>query len=145
TLPGRVAGAYPISADIIQSIRRDGPLASAYAFIGVLLLVVLMFRISRNTLFIVGSLLVGVLWMVGMTFALGVKINFINFIAFPITFGIGVDYSVNIMARYVQEGSHDIEGPIRSTGAAVGLCSLTTIIGYSSLLLAKNHGLFLFG
>ncbi|MDX2019340.1 MAG: MMPL family transporter [Deltaproteobacteria bacterium] len=145
TVPARVAGAYPISADIIQSIRRDGPLASAYAFIGVLLLVVLMFRISRNTLFIVGSLLVGVLWMVGLTFALGVKINFINFIAFPITFGIGVDYSVNIMARYVQEGSQDIEGPIRSTGAAVGLCSLTTIIGYSSLLLAKNHGLFLFG
>ena len=25
------------------------------------------------------------------------------------------------------------------------LCSLTTIIGYSSLLLAKNHALFLFG
>jgi predicted RND superfamily exporter protein len=143
--PARVAGAFPISADIIAAIRRDGPLASAYAFLGVLLLVVLMFRISRNTLFIVGSLLVGVTWMLGITFALGVKINFINFIAFPITFGIGVDYAVNIMARYVQEGSRDIEGPIRSTGAAVGLCSLTTIIGYSSLLLAKNHGLFLFG
>ena len=31
---------------------------------------------------------------------LGVKLNFCNFIAFPITFGIGVDYAVNIMARY---------------------------------------------
>jgi len=143
--PGRVAGSLPISSDIIQSIRRDGPLASAYAFVGVLLLVILMFRFSSNTVFIVGSLLVGVLWMVAITFALGVKINFINFIAFPITFGIGVDYSVNIMSRYVQDGSDDIEGPIRSTGAAVGLCSMTTIIGYSSLLLAKNHGLFLFG
>jgi predicted RND superfamily exporter protein len=31
------------------------------------------------------------------------------------------------------------------TGGAVALCSATTIIGYSSLLLAKNRGLFLFG
>ena len=28
---------------------------------------------------------------------------------------------------------------------AVGLCSFTTIVGYSSLLVAKNVGLFLFG
>jgi predicted RND superfamily exporter protein len=34
---------------------------------------------------------------------------------------------------------------VRSTGGAVALCSLTTIIGYSSLLLAKNRALSLFG
>jgi predicted RND superfamily exporter protein len=34
---------------------------------------------------------------------------------------------------------------VRSTGAAVALCSLTTIIGYSSLLMAQNRALFLFG
>jgi uncharacterized protein len=34
---------------------------------------------------------------------------------------------------------------VRSTGAAVALCSLTTIIGYSSLLIARNRALYLFG
>ena len=34
---------------------------------------------------------------------------------------------------------------MRGTGGAVGLCSLTTIVGYSSLLVAQNVGLFLFG
>ena len=34
---------------------------------------------------------------------------------------------------------------MRGTGGAVGLCSFTTIVGYSSLLVAKNVGLFLFG
>ena len=143
--PARVAGGLPLSADIVASIRRDGPLASALAFAGVTLLVVLMFRFRRPGFYVLGALVTGVLWLVGAIFALGVKINFVNFIAFPITFGIGVDYAVNIMSRYVQEGSRDVEGPIRSTGAAVGLCSLTTIIGYSSLLLAQNQGLFLFG
>jgi predicted RND superfamily exporter protein len=141
----RVAGGLPLSADIVASIRRDGPLASALAFAGVALLVVLMFRFRRPGFFVLGALVTGVVWLVGAIFALGVKINFVNFIAFPITFGIGVDYAVNIMSRYVQEGSHDVVGPIQSTGAAVGLCSMTTIIGYSSLLLAQNQGLFLFG
>jgi len=34
---------------------------------------------------------------------------------------------------------------VRTTGGAVTLCSMTTIIGYSSLLLAENQALFLFG
>jgi len=76
---------------------------------------------------------------------LGIKINFINFIAFPITFGIGVDYAVNVMARYLRDGERDVARAIRGTGGAVGLCSMTTIIGYSSLLVAQNVGLFLFG
>jgi predicted RND superfamily exporter protein len=38
-----------------------------------------------------------------------------------------------------------VERVVLSTGGAVALCSLSTVIGYSSLLLAKNHALFLFG
>jgi predicted RND superfamily exporter protein len=34
---------------------------------------------------------------------------------------------------------------VRNTGSAVVLCSLTTIWGYSSLLLAQNRALFSFG
>ena len=43
-----------------------------------------------------------------------------------------------------QEQRRVIEA-IRSTGGAVALCSMTTIIGYGSLLLATNRALFLFG
>jgi predicted RND superfamily exporter protein len=56
-----------------------------------------------------------------------------------------VDYAVNVMARYRQTGSVDVIEAIRSTGGAVAVCSLTTIIGYGSLLLAKNQALFSFG
>ena len=75
----------------------------------------------------------------------GIKINFVNFIAFPITFGIGVDYAVNVMARYLRDGGRSVAAAVRGTGGAVALCSFTTIVGYSSLLVAKNVGLFLFG
>ncbi|MDB5213383.1 MAG: exporters of the superfamily [Myxococcaceae bacterium] len=143
--PARVAGSLPLSADILGSIQRDGAVTSALAFFGVLAVVVLMLRRHSTTLYVIGSLTVGVLWLVAATMVLGVKINFANFIAFPITFGIGVDYSVNVMSRYVQDGRRDVLGTIRATGSAVALCSLTTIIGYSSLLVAENRALFLFG
>jgi predicted RND superfamily exporter protein len=141
----RPAGSIPLSADIISSISRDGPLSTLVALAGVILLVAVIFRFERSTLLIVGSLLLGVLWLTALTLVLKVKVNFCNFIAFPITFGIGVDYSVNVMARYRQTGSRDVIDAIRSTGGAVAVCSLTTIIGYGSLLLAKNQALFLFG
>jgi len=141
----RPAGSIPLSADIIASISRDGPLATLAALAGVVLLVTAIFRFNRSTLLIIGSLLLGVLWLAALTLLFKVKINFCNFIAFPITFGIGVDYSVNVMARYRQTGSRDVIDAIRSTGGAVAVCSLTTIIGYGSLLLAKNQALYLFG
>jgi predicted RND superfamily exporter protein len=142
---GRPAGSIPLTDDIIESISRDAPIASLAAFVGVILIVLLVLRGRRAALYVIGSLFVGVLWLGGATMLLHVKINFCNFVAYPITFGIGVDYSVNVMTRYVQDGERDLNGAVRSTGAAVGLCSLTTIIGYSSLLLAKNRALFLFG
>jgi hypothetical protein len=143
--PARVAGGPPLSADIIQSMRHDGPLASALAFAGVMATVILLFRWGLATPFVLGSLIVGVLWLLAVTMTLGIRINFINFIAFPITFGIGVDYAVNVMARYLRDGGRDIGAAIRGTGGAVALCSITTMLGYSSLLVAQNVGLFLFG
>jgi hypothetical protein len=142
---GRAAGSIPLSDDIIGSISRDAPIASLASFVGVILIVLVILRGRRAALYVIGSLFVGVLWLAGATMLFHVKINFCNFVAYPITFGIGVDYSVNVMTRYVQDGERDLTGAVRSTGAAVGLCSLTTIIGYSSLLLAKNRALYLFG
>ncbi|HEY2369083.1 MAG TPA: MMPL family transporter, partial [Polyangiaceae bacterium] len=142
---GRVAGSIPLTSDILDSIGRDAPIASTASLVGVILVVLVIIRRPKATAYIIGSLLIGVVWLAGATMALGVKINFANFIAFPITFGIGVDYAVNVIARYEQDGETDVRGAIMSTGGAVGLASLTTIIGYSSLLIAKTRALFYFG
>jgi predicted RND superfamily exporter protein len=143
--PGRVAGSLPVSRDILAGIRHDGPIASVVAFLGVVATVLVVFRFTYVSALVIASLCTGVLWLFGALVTLGVRINFANFIAFPITFGIGVDYAVNVMTRYVLDGARDIARAIRSTGGAVVLASCTTIIGYSSLLLAQNRALFLFG
>jgi len=143
--PGRVAGSHALTADILDSIRRDGVVSSAAAFVGVLVMVLALLRGRRSTLLVVASLLLGVLWLGGLMMWTGIRINFANFIAYPITFGIGVDYAVNVASRWELDGAGSMEEAVRTTGGAVVLCSATTIIGYSSLLLAQNRALFLFG
>ncbi len=131
---GRVAGGLALSNDILASVRRDGALASAVAFAGVVLVVVVLLRGTWSTTLVLGSLLLGVLFLAASAMALHIKVNFANFIAYPITFGIGVDYAVNVASRWELEGRRGMDSVIRTTGGAVALCSMTTIIGYSSLL-----------
>ena len=48
---------------------------------------------------VLASLAVGVLWFGGLAGALELRLNMLNFIALPITFGIGVDYATNVFQR----------------------------------------------
>ncbi len=140
-----VAGQLPISADMVLSISNDGPKATAIAFASVILLVIFLFRNTKTILLCLTSLVLGVFWLGGLIFGFDLKVNFLNFIALPITFGIGVDYGVNIFQRYRIEGRGSILNVIRNTGGALMLASLTTIIGYSSLMIASNQAFVSFG
>jgi predicted RND superfamily exporter protein len=143
-----IAGQPPLSADMIYTIARDGPKATGLAFLAVALLVLLAFRNIKLAAPILGALVLGVLWMAGIMAAYDMKVNFLNFIALPITFGIGVDYSVNVIGRYFEDakrGRASIEEALKETGGAVALCSLTTSIGYGSLLVAGSQAFVSFG
>lgn len=140
-----VAGTLTISSDMIEAISHDGPRATLFAFIAVIILVIILFRNFATITQILFALILGVVWLAGIILGFSVKINFLNFIALPITFGIGVDYGVNIFQRYREEGGGNILNIIRNTGGAVALCSFTTITGYTSLLIAGNQGFVSFG
>ena len=95
-------------------------------------------RTSGRSAQVILTLLVGVFWMVGMLALAGFKLNFLNFIALPVTFGIGVDYAVNIVQRDLE--LRDPLEVLRRTGGAVVLCSLTTLLGYLALAARSTTG-----
>lgn len=140
-----VAGQLPVTADMLSAIQADGPKATLFALAAVVLLVVFLFRKLSTVFLTLFGLFLGIIWMTGAIFGFWLKINFLNFIALPITFGIGVDYVVNIFQRYMEEGSANIVAVIKNTGGAVMLASLTTVIGYGSLLIASNQAFVSFG
>jgi len=49
------------------------------------------------------------------------KVNFLDFVALPITIGIGIEYSVNIATRERQEGAGSSRHALATTGGAVFL------------------------
>jgi predicted RND superfamily exporter protein len=139
----RVAGQMVLIADIVQAITSDGLFTGLLSFLGVACITLLVMRSVRDTAWVIGSLSLGVLWMAGAMTLLSLKFNFVNFAVLPITFGIGVDYAVNLYQRYRQAGS--VEEALASSGGAVALCSVTTIIGYATLVTADNQAIQSFG
>jgi predicted RND superfamily exporter protein len=138
-----VTGHLLVSNDIIDAMRRDGPRATAIALGVTLLVVMLAFRSWELSGIAMGSLGLGVALMLGIGAWLGQRLNFTNFIALPITFGIAADYSINVLKRCQSSGNP--RDAVAHTGGAVALCSLTTVIGFGSLLVAQNRALFSFG
>jgi uncharacterized protein len=128
---------------MLRSILRDGPLATSLAFSGLLILLFFVVRPWKSALLVVVSVGLGVAWMIGTAGLFGVRITFLNFIAIPITLGVGVEYALNMVARMDQET--DVPRAVATTGAAVVLCSWTTIVGYGSLLAAHSQALRGFG
>ncbi|TMB33561.1 MAG: hypothetical protein E6J62_11045 [Deltaproteobacteria bacterium] len=137
-------GENVIFADLLTDIEAEGPRTTLFSFLGVCILVFLFFRNVRTSVEIVGSLFIGVVLMGGVAAAVGLKINFFNFIVFPITFGIAVDYGANVVAR-IRERRGDVLLSLSEVGPAVALCSWTSIVGYGSLLFSLNRALRSFG
>lgn len=133
-----------IFAEILKSMRKDGPMLSAVAFGAVALVVVIASRNLRTAAAVLLSLLLGVVWLAGATAYFGERINYVNFIAYPITFGIGSEYPFNIADRTRLLGGNVREAVVRSAGAVM-LCSFTTTVGYASLLYSDFQSLVSFG
>ncbi|MFB6211541.1 MAG: RND family transporter [Halobacteriales archaeon] len=82
--------------------------------------------------------------------AFGIKFNAINGTILAITIGLGIDYSVHIVHRFIDEyGDRDLSSALRrtvvGTGGALTGSMLTTVFGVGVLALALNPAVGVFG
>lgn len=134
-----------IFTDILGDVSKEGPLVTLICFLAVGGFIWIGFRRLKEFFFVYLFLTFGLLAFIAALYFFGIKLNFFNFITIPITIGIGVDYAINLYYRYKVDGERSIESALASTGSAVFLCSWTTIIGYGSMLWAKNQAMASFG
>ena len=140
-----LGGASFVFADVIDAVLTDGPRATLAAIAGAVLIVLLVVGRNRHAMISIACGLAGTIVMLAVGAILGLRVNFLDFVALPITIGIGIEYSVNIATRERQEGPGRGRAALATTGGAVFLCSYTTIVGYGSLLLSQNLGIHSFG
>lgn len=134
----------PVTFVAFGKLLRDGLEASAiYATVAVLVLLFIDFRTIRGTLLALFPLALGLVWMVGGMNALGIGYNFANVIAIPLILGIGIDSGVHVVHRWLR-GTPPADLPA-TTGKAVLVSSLTTIVGFGALMSSDHRGMWSLG
>ena len=139
------SGTSVIFSDIVESIERDGPRVTGIAALGLIVMVLVLVGPNRRAVAVLLGTAGGTLLMVATCALLGLKVNFLDFVALPITLGLGIDYAINIAHRHDHEDTPDPLQTLQTSGSAVFVCSLTTIIGYGSLLISDNLAIRGFG
>jgi hypothetical protein len=143
------SGELVVFADVLRAVRRDAKRLTLASALLVLVVLVLATRRLGTSLRVGVTLLASVAIMLGVAAVLGQKLNFFNFVALPTTFGIGIDYAINIEERIRAARSTgqrgEIAGAVAEAGPAVVLASLTSMLGYGSLVIADSRALASFG
>jgi predicted RND superfamily exporter protein len=134
----RGSGSAVILSDMLRSVVRDVPRAVSLSLALTLVMLLVAFRKGRHLPSVLFALAVGCGGVACYLYFADVKLNFLNFAALPITFGIGADYAVNVAQRYDADRGTDIVKVLRTSGGAVVLCSLTTMLGYFALVGSHN-------
>lgn len=134
----------PIQVYESSNLMRESFTRIAWmSLVAVAVLVYLDFLSLTALFFVMTPLIMGVLWMVSIMGMFGLHLNLANFFAIPILIGIGVDNAVHLYHRYQEDG--DVERAIYTTGTTLTLTTLTTGVGFGSLIFASHKGLASFG
>jgi len=130
-----ISGTSRMMLDFLDLIAKDGRNGMIVAFVIILMLLLITFRGPLGLLAMI-PLIVGGLLMLGMMALLGMKYNFMNFMAIPVILGIGIDDGVHALHRFQEEGAGDgdrVYNAFRFVGRAILLTTITTMIGFGSL------------
>lgn len=137
----RATGLPPIFNALMDEIGEDGKLATKLALVVIFFVLLIDFRSIKKVILAMIPLVVGVVWMVGAMEILGLQITLLNIMTIPMIIGIGIDDGVHIVHRYQIEGRNAHKPVFASTGRAILLTSITTMLGFGSLWFATYRGL----
>lgn len=115
--------------------------AAWYALAVVLVLLYLDLRSVRYTLFAVSPVLFGMVCTFGIMGFFGIPLNSANMIVLPLILGIGIDDGVHIVHDFRLQHSSGAYRLTPSVSMSVILTSLTTIMGFGTLMIAQHRGL----
>ncbi|MFQ5767449.1 MAG: RND family transporter, partial [Acidobacteriota bacterium] len=140
-LPGvNTIGVASLGRELKRLVKEGAIEATALAMGLVLILLWIHFRRLLYVVLTAVPLILGEMGAIGGMSLLGIHLNLVNMGVVPIILGIGIDDGIHILHRFLGQGRQDIEGVFRFAGRAVVITSLTTIVGFGSLVFASYRG-----
>lgn len=136
-----VASAVALGADMKRlasgDLERLG--AAALGLVGLVVLFSFRGRVGSALLALLPVLL-GSLWTLGLWGALGRPLDLLSLTVLPILLGIGIDDGLHALHGAAADPD-GVAGSVRRAGRAMTLTTLTTAVGFGSLLLSHVPGL----
>jgi preprotein translocase subunit SecF len=136
-----VAADYFVLPEIVDTIYKEGPILLALVALCMIVAAAILFRSLMAVLLICVTVLLPLLWLLGIMRLNGWSLNFFNVLTFPLLIGIGQDDALHIYHRYREEGVGQLGKVLKETGGAIFMTTWTTIIGFTALLFANHQGL----
>jgi len=145
TVDAAVTGPPVVAWYSIRSMQQGYVRSGLYAFLAIVGVTLLHFRQLTPTILALLPFAVAALWMLPWLALLQLPLNLANLIVIPLFLGMAVDNSVHLVDRALETPGAAAGRSTQSTGKAVFLSTLTTLIGFGSLMVAKHAGIFSFG
>jgi predicted RND superfamily exporter protein len=127
----------------ISELKNSYQQAAWLAFGAIVVMVLLHFRNIWQSLLALLPLGLGIVWAVGVMGLFHLPFNPANIITLPLVIGIGVAYGIYVVDRYKEEKRCVLFSG--STGKAILMSALTTIIGFGSMTIGDYRGLVSLG
>ncbi|MBI3802125.1 MAG: MMPL family transporter [Deltaproteobacteria bacterium] len=140
-----IAGSPVTGYESIKAMKEGYVEGGMYALIAILLVTFLTLHRVGDTLLAILPLALGMVWTMGWMWLFNLHFNLANLITVPLIIGIGVENGIHLVHRFREEGEGGPTLIAGSTGQAVALFSLTTMIGFGSLMVASYYGIFSMG
>jgi uncharacterized protein len=130
---------------VVPGATGEPVMVYGYAFIGIIVILLINFKSIRFA--VIGSLplLAGLLLMVGGMWLAGISFNSANIIVLPLILGVGIDSAIYIINRYRQGEETPAEVAMSSAGVGVFLNALTILFSFGALMIASHQGVFSIG
>jgi len=139
-----LTGTNVVNQTVRREVLEDAWVAGVLGYVLVTILLWIDFRTLRHTAMALAPLTIGILWMVGSMALLDLQMNFINIFVTTMIIGIGVDYGIYVLHRYLEVRDlpdEEYANGLQETGKAVIAAAASTIVGFGSISLSHYPGL----
>jgi hypothetical protein len=128
-----------ISKDIINLIEREAP--PGLLLIGLFLGIVLLFTVRPpgRALILFLNLFGSLVFLSGVLYLFGIRLNIMNIGVIPIILGTGIDCFIHFNHRF--DETWDIQKTLKDQLPSIFVSNLTSIVGFGGLILTSNLGL----
>ncbi len=138
-----VTGPAFIKQELFSILKKDTLIIGIIGLLLVNIVLFLDFGRLHLVLLCQAPVVASILCTLGIMGLTGISLNFMDAIVFVLLFGIGTDYTVHLLHRYLSD--RDIGTTLLQTGKAVLVAGLTTIAGFGSIGISSYKGLATMG